>query len=318
MCFNILDIKTYKIDKNYKQCFSNIKNSIEYSFAIDYMLENFDENIVKEICLFLYKFKFATKKQIIDIINKKYDISADFKFEELAQFDFFKDFILVKGYVDEEYEKNEENTIYSIGPNGVNLLIDYFNIQVPRWEFKNISKSADKVIKALQVVDIYINIVESFKDFNIVYESVGPNQRRALGDKFDVDFEWSISGNINQNFLLLIIRDEDLKEGFNRKIFKLEKFKKEKGKWRYDYIDIPRRPKVIFVCENEESMKIISKKLRGSSLNKHTLLLYTHDILLKENLLTDCKTLKKYIKETNSLKEYKSLNENLILSTYDI
>ena len=49
MCFNILDIKTYKIDKNYKQCFSNIKNSIEYSFAIDYMLENFDENIVKEI-----------------------------------------------------------------------------------------------------------------------------------------------------------------------------------------------------------------------------------------------------------------------------
>ncbi|HJG96967.1 MAG TPA: hypothetical protein K8V90_07705, partial [Romboutsia timonensis] len=76
MCFNILDIKTYKIDKNYKQCFSNIKNSIEYSFAIDYMLENFDENIVKEICLFLYKFKFATKKQIIDIINKKYNISA--------------------------------------------------------------------------------------------------------------------------------------------------------------------------------------------------------------------------------------------------
>ena len=65
-------------------------------------------------------------------------------------------------------------------------------------------------------------------------------------------------------------------------------------------------------------MKIISKKLRGSSLNKHTLLLYTHDILLKENLLTDCKTLKTYIKETNSLKEYKSLNENLILSTYDI
>ena len=249
---------------------------------------------------------------------KKYNISADFKFEELAQFDFFKDFILVKGYVDEEYEKNEENTIYSIGPNGVNLLIDYFNIQVPRWEFKNISKSADKVIKALQVVDIYINIVESFKDFNIVYESVGPNQRRALGDKFDVDFEWSISGNINQNFLLLIIRDEDLKEGFNRKIFKLEHFLSEKGKWRYDYIDIPRRPKVIFVCENEESMKIISKKLRGSSLNKHTLLLYTHDILLKENLLTDCKTLKKYIKETNSLKEYKSLNENLILSTYDI
>ena len=47
MCFNILDIKTYKIDKNYKQCFSNIKNSIEYSFAIDYMLENFDENIDK-------------------------------------------------------------------------------------------------------------------------------------------------------------------------------------------------------------------------------------------------------------------------------
>ena len=80
-------------------------------------------------------------------------------------------------------------------------------------------------------------------------------------------------------------------------------FISEKGKWRYDYIDIQRRPKVIFVCENEESVKIISRKLRGSSLNKHTLLLYTHDILLKENLLTDSKTLKKYIKETKNLKE---------------
>lgn len=312
MCFNISDIKTYKIDESYKQCFSNIRNSIEYSLAIDYMLERFDENIVKEICLFLYKFKFATKKQIINIISKKYNISTDFDFQKLVDFDFFKDFILVKGFVDEEYEKNEENVVYGIGPNGANLLIEYFNIQVPRWEFRNISRSADKVIKSLQVVDIYINMMESFKDFNIINESAGPNQRRALGDKFDVDFEWSIAGNINQNFLVLIIRDEDLKEGFNRKILKLEHFLSEKGKWRYDYIDIPRRPKVIFVCENEESIKIISRKLRGSSLNKQTLLLYTHDILLKENILTDFKTLKKYIKETNTLKEYRILNEELI------
>ena len=68
MYFNISDIKTYNIDESYKQCFSNIKNSVEYSLAIDYMLERFDKNIVKEICLFLYKFKFATKKQIINII----------------------------------------------------------------------------------------------------------------------------------------------------------------------------------------------------------------------------------------------------------
>ena len=183
------------------------------------------------------------------------------------------------------------------------MLIEYFNIEVPRWEFRNISRSAEKVIKSLQVVDIYINMMESFKGFNIINESVGPNQRRALGDKLDIDFEWSIASNINQNFLVLIIRDEDLKEGFNRKILKLEHFLSEKGKWRYDYIDIPRRPKVIFVCENGESVKIISRKLRGSSLNKHTLLLYTHDILLKENLLTDSKTLKKYIKETKNLKE---------------
>ena len=67
MYFNISDIKTYNIDESYKQCFSNIKNSVEYSLTIDYMLERFDKNIVKEICLFLYKFKFATKKQIINV-----------------------------------------------------------------------------------------------------------------------------------------------------------------------------------------------------------------------------------------------------------
>ena len=111
MYFNISDIKTYNIDESYKQCFSNIKNSVEYSLAIDYMLKRFDKNIVKEICLFLYKFKFATKKQIINIIGKKYNISIDFNFQELVDFDFFKDFILVKGFVDEEYERNEDNTI---------------------------------------------------------------------------------------------------------------------------------------------------------------------------------------------------------------
>lgn len=36
-------------------------------------------------------------------------------------------------------------------------------------------------------------MMESFKDFNIINESVGPNQRRALGDKLDIDFEWSIA-----------------------------------------------------------------------------------------------------------------------------
>ena len=185
MYFNISDIKTYNIDESYKQCFSNIKNSVEYSLAIDYMLERFDKNIVKEICLFLYKFKFATKKQIINVISKKYNISIDFNFQELVDFDFFKDFILVKGFVDEEYERNEENTIYAIGPNGINLLIEYFNIEVPRWEFRNISRSADKVIKSLQGVNIYKIMMESFKDFNIIKESAEHNKKRALKDKFD-------------------------------------------------------------------------------------------------------------------------------------
>ena len=49
----------------------------------------------------------------------------------------------------------KKNTIYAIGPNGVNLLIEYFNIEVPRWEFRNISKSAEKVIKAFKWL-IYI------------------------------------------------------------------------------------------------------------------------------------------------------------------
>ena len=49
MYFNISDIKTYNIDESYKQCFSNIKNSVEYSLAIDYMLERFDKNIGIEV-----------------------------------------------------------------------------------------------------------------------------------------------------------------------------------------------------------------------------------------------------------------------------
>ena len=87
------------------------------------------------------------------------------------------------------------------------------------WEFKNVSRSAKKVMKSIQVVDIYLNVLESFKEYNLISESIGPKQRRSLGDKINIDFEWTIDDNIKQNFILLIIRDEDLKEGFNKNIF---------------------------------------------------------------------------------------------------
>ena len=168
MYFKVDDIKIYKIDENYKQSFSNIKNSIEYEIAFEYMTKEFNLEVAKDICLFLYKYKFATKNQIIKIISNKYNVDNDFNPYDLVKFGFLKDFILVNGFVDEIYERNEENTIYTIGPNGVNLLIEHFNIQIPRWEFRHISRSAKKVIKSIQVVDIYINIMESFKNFNII------------------------------------------------------------------------------------------------------------------------------------------------------
>lgn len=313
MCFRVKDINKYAIDESYKQSFINIKNDIEYSVAINSIEKNFNIDIVKEICKLLYRFKFATKDQIISIVNQQYYIDEEFNFEELSNLNFIKEFILVKEFVDCDYDRNEGNTIYAIGPNGVNLIIDYIQKDVPRWEFKNISRGAQQVIKHIQVVDICINMIESFKSYNIVKYSVGPIQRRALGNKIDIDFEWSIDDKIRKNFLVLIIRNSDLKESFNQKVFKLEQFLSEKGKWRYDYIDIAKRPQIIFICEDEENMKLVARKLRGSSLNKDTLLIFTHDLLLKENLLKNYNALKVYTEDKNNLKEYEILREDLIL-----
>lgn len=313
MCFRVKDINKYAIDESYKQSFINIKNDIEYSVAINSIEKNFNIDIVKEICKLLYKFKFATKDQIISIVNQQYYIDEEFNFEELSNLNFIKEFILVKEFVDCDYDRNEDNTIYAIGPNGVNLIIDYIQKDVPRWEFKNISRGAQQVIKHIQVVDICINMIESFKSYNIVKYSVGPIQRRALGNKIDIDFEWSIDDKIRKNFLVLIIRNSDLKESFNQKVFKLEQFLSEKGKWRYDYIDIAKRPQIIFICEDEENMKLVARKLRGSSLNKDTLLIFTHDLLLKENLLKNYNAFKVYTEDKNNLKEYEILREDLIL-----
>lgn len=313
MCFRVKDINKYAIDESYKQSFINIKNDIEYSVAINSIEKNFNIDIVKEICKLLYRFKFATKDQIISIVNQQYYIDEEFNFEELSNLNFIKEFILVKEFVDCDYDRNEDNTIYAIGPNGVNLIIDYIQKDVPRWEFKNISRGAQQVIKHIQVVDICINMIESFKSYNIVKYSVGPIQRRALGNKIDIDFEWSIDDKIRKNFLVLIIRNSDLKESFNQKVFKLEQFLSEKGKWRYDYTDIAKRPQIIFICEDEENMKLVARKLRGSSLNKDTLLIFTYDLLLKENLLKNYNALKVYTKDRNNLKGYEILKEDLIL-----
>lgn len=313
MCFRVKDINKYAIDESYKQSFINIKNDIEYSVAINSIEKNFNIDIVKEICKLLYRFKFATKDQIISIVNQQYYIDEEFNFEELSNLNFIKEFILVKEFVDCDYDRNEDNTIYAIGPNGVNLIIDYIQKDIPRWEFKNISRGAQQVIKHIQVVDICINMIDSFKSYNIVKYSVGPIQRRALGNKIDIDFEWSIDDKIRKNFLVLIIRNSDLKESFNQKVFKLEQFLSEKGKWRYDYIDIAKRPQIIFICEDEENMKLVARKLRGSSLNKDTLLIFTYDLLLKENLLKNYNALKVYTEDKNNLKEYEILREDLIL-----
>ena len=309
MSFNIYDIKNYNIDESYKQSFINIKKNCDYIDSFKNIIETYNEEILKNMCIFFSNFKFATKNQIVSLIKLKHTRDEDFSLKELTQYDYFKEFILINGYVDGYYERNEENTIYTIGPNGINLLREYFNIDVDMWEFKNVSRSGKKVIKYLQVVDIYLNVLESFTEYNIIPESIAPKQRRALGDKINIDLEWTIDDNIKQNFILLIIKDEDLKEGFNKKIFKLEHFVSEKGKWRYDYIDVNKKPKVILVCESEDSVKRIARKLRGSSLNKDTLIMYTHDKLLKENLLISSKTLKRYIKESDIFIEYEILNE---------
>ena len=107
MSFNIYNMENYNIDENYKQSFINIKKNCDYIDSFKNIIETYNEEILKNMCIFFSNFKFATKNQIVSLIKLKHGIDEDFSLKELTKYDYFKEFILVNGYVDGYYEWNE-------------------------------------------------------------------------------------------------------------------------------------------------------------------------------------------------------------------
>ncbi|WP_195251484.1 hypothetical protein [Romboutsia sp. 1001713B170207_170306_H8] len=284
--FNLESDEKYIIPVDYYQEILDIDINYDYNELLKEHLINKDCKWIIELCKFIYGFKFATLNQI-----KQY--------MDLAEVDFDQDnihFLIEKNVLKRCVLKNmncigndeikEENILYCSGKNLVEILRNFSAIDSRKWMIRDISKSAERILKNVMALDFYINLVQSYGIENITNIVLNPSQRYMVLESVNIELEFTLTNNEKEEcFIVDIVRKSDLKASFLKKILKFERYLSNDACKRSTH-GIDKKPKIIFICEDKEMLNIVSKRLRVSSLHMNTTVLYTYDEILNLQFLS--------------------------------
>ncbi|MGL5329450.1 MAG: hypothetical protein ACRDD7_09280, partial [Peptostreptococcaceae bacterium] len=107
-------------------------------------------------------------------------------------------------------------------------------------------------------------------------------------------------------FIVDIIRDEDIKTSFLKKILKFERYLSNDACKRSSH-GLDKKPKLILICEDKSMVDVVSKRLKVSSLHLNTTVLYTYDEILNMQFLSGKNAFK-----TNVASKKELVNKSLI------
>lgn len=286
--FNLESDKKYIISSDYYQEILDIDITYDYNDLLEEYLINKNCNWIIELCKFIYGFKFATLNQI-----KQYMELAEIDFDEnninfLIEKNILKRCVLKNmNYIDDE-EIKEENILYCSGKNLIEILRNYSAIDSRKWMIRDISKSAERILKNVMALDFYINLVQSYGIENITNIVLNPSQRYMVLENVNIELEFTLKNDEKEDcFIVEIVRKSDLNTSFLKKILKFERYLSNDACKRSTH-GIDTKPKIIFICEDKDMLNIVSKRLRVSSLHMNTTVLYTYDEVLNLQLLS-CK-----------------------------
>ena len=251
---------------------SRIKEELKQVFDHDFILNVGQREIVKmrnantitdrdlDIVKFLFRFKFATGKQIqryLDIVkNNENSLNGlTTRLDKLVKYRVLNKFMLTNNPIYTEIQEDAE-VIYCLDLGGRYLLANYSNEDTSEWYSIVNMKTSEIVSKNLSVTDFYLAVMEVIPD-KVLYFTPDPDiksGKKVINPSFDMCIE--VNGNKNF-FVGEVVKEFDFPIHFREKAIKLETLL-EGNAWKKYYYDAMSPPVLFLVADSDQTAFEIS------------------------------------------------------------
>lgn len=295
-------IDKFDFQPDLKQLFANV---FTLNIGKNEIIKMRNNNVITdrdmEITKFLFKFKFATARQIYKLLKiDPANINLKARLDKLVMYRVLNKFMLHDG----THEKIEADAleIYCLDLGGRYLLANYSNEDTNDWTSTVNMKASELIAKNLVVTEFYLRLIETCPE-KLVYFKVDPELRVAKKTVMpSFEFALKINGQ-NKYFLGEVVRDYDFPILFRDKVEKLESLLKTNA-WKKYFYDSDSEPALLIFADNDKNALEASKIITETSeIDKFRL---TTDERMNR-VLYETGAFLKYVKEENALQEIKAV-----------
>lgn len=254
-----------KIESDYKQTFQNKFTLNIGQKEIVKMKHNdiiTDRDLV--IAKFLFKFTFATAKQIYRLLNEDINKSnIKNRLDKLVKYRILNKFML--GVTESDEIASDALEIYCLDLGGRYLLANYSNEDTSDWFSIINMKSSQNISKNLLATEFYLRLKETCEE-KIVYFKLLP-ELRVNKKNVIPSFELCMNiGGVNKYFLGEIVRDDEIPNLFRNRVEKLESLLDTQA-WKKYFYDVDSFPS-LFVFTDNDQLAIHCAKMLSATFDR--------------------------------------------------
>lgn len=253
-----------RLKPKYRQKWINLNTNIPFEEAYTYIEEGSILNEIKHISMLLDKFKVATYDQIKKYLEFNGCSMRNLDFNELVKLGILNNFIIgLEGATD----ITEDEIFYSIGVNASLFLRKVLNLPVTRMLVKDISLSPMILVNRLDLVDFYLNYINSYGLDNVLSFEINP-LKRVLGDIINIDAEMIVNKNGKKiDVIILNANYINVDTTIPKTIVKLERLL-QSNRVRCFLMNDGEDTELLLLCENEDLIEYVGKKMKVTTFRK--------------------------------------------------
>lgn len=288
---------------------SDLKQTFENKFTLNIgkneIIKMKNNNVITdrdlEIAKFLFKFKFATAKQIYKLLqedNEKPNLKS--RLDKLVKYRILNKFMFSE--FEEDAVAPDAFHIYCLDLGGRYLLSHYSNEDTSDWYSTVNMKTSEIISKNLLATEIYLRVKETC-GAKLVHFIVDPEYR--VGKKNVIpSFEMCMDLNSQKKYFIgECVREYDFPIFLRDKISKIESFV-ETNAWKKYFYDSDQAP-ILFVFTDSDNTALEAGKLITKTSEIKNFRMSTDKRI--EKVLYETGAFLKYVPEQQALAEIKAL-----------
>lgn len=297
------------IPEGLKQVFQNdFTNNISKNELIKMRNEERITDRDLEIIKFLFKFKFATLKQIISYLQclniQVTEMVLRARLEKLIQYRVLNRFMFSDEKGSHIHIQSDALVIYCLDIGGKFILTNYSSEDTYGWSINENMRTSENISKNLMTVEFYLKILCICPN-KLVYFNINPElslARMVVSPSFEMCIK--VNGE-KKYFLGEFARDYDLNLNFRQKSIKFENILMTNA-WKKYYFDTE-KPPVLFIFADSDYSALKLGEITSSMTRIENYRLTTFDRFanlanVDDKNLSTKGTFLKYLPETKNLK----------------